>query len=56
MMKHLLFAAAVAAQAVQGTPATHELPLQPQHVHWGYYDTRPPALHMASGDRVRVEN
>jgi len=42
----------VAAQA----PRTHELPLSPDHVHWGYYDSRvPPALRVASGDRVRVE-
>jgi acetamidase/formamidase len=55
-LKQLLFAAAIAGQAAQGTPRTHELPLQPQHVHWGYYDARvPPALRMASGDRVRVE-
>jgi acetamidase/formamidase len=38
------------------TPRTHELPLAPDHVHWGYYDARiPPALHVGSGDRVRVE-
>jgi len=42
----------VAAQA----PRTHELPLSPEHVHWGYYDSRvTPALRVASGDRVRVE-
>jgi acetamidase/formamidase len=34
----------------------HELPLVPEHVHWGYYDPRvPPAIRVASGDRVRVE-
>jgi acetamidase/formamidase len=56
MMKQLLFVAAIAAQAAQGTPGIHELPLQPAHVHWGYYDARvPPALRVASGDRVRVE-
>ena len=37
-------------------PKTHELPLKPEHVHWGYYDAHiPPALRIASGDRVRVE-
>jgi acetamidase/formamidase len=37
-------------------PRTHDLPLSPEHVHWGYYDSRvPPALRVASGDRVRVE-
>src|SRR5689334_9529911 len=35
---------------------THDLPLSPGHVHWGYYDAKlPPALRVASGDRVRVE-
>ncbi len=43
---------AVTAQAQR----THDLPLSPEHVHWGYYDSRvPPALRVASGDRVRVE-
>ena len=38
------------------TPRVHELPLTPEHVHWGYYDARlAPALRVASGDRVRVE-
>jgi acetamidase/formamidase len=56
MLKQLLFAAVIAAQAPQGTPRPHQLPLQPEHVHWGYYDARvQPALRMASGDRVRVE-
>ena len=37
-------------------PRTHELALTPEHVHWGYYDSRvPPVLRIASGDRVRVE-
>jgi len=37
-------------------PRTHDLPLTPEHVHWGYYDSRlPPALRVAPGDRVRVE-
>jgi acetamidase/formamidase len=37
-------------------PRTHDLPLVPEHVHWGYYDPRvPPAIRVASGDRVRVE-
>jgi len=38
------------------TPRVHDLVLAPEHVHWGYYDARvPPALRVASGDRVRVE-
>lgn len=51
----LLFAAF--AQVAHGqAPRTHELPLTPEHVHWGYYDARvAPALRVASGDRVRVE-
>ena len=37
-------------------PRTHDLALAPEHVHWGYYDSRlPPVLRIASGDRVRVE-
>ena len=40
----------------QGTSRTHDLPLAPQNVHWGYYDARvKPALRIASGDRVRLE-
>jgi len=47
--------AAAAASAAQA-PRVHDLPLDPAHVHWGYYDARiPPALRVASGDRVRVE-
>ena len=42
--------------AAQGTGRTHDLPLAPQNVHWGYYDARvKPALRVASGDRVRFE-
>jgi len=38
------------------SPRTHELPLTPEHVHWGYYDAKlTPALRIASGDRIRVE-
>jgi acetamidase/formamidase len=50
-------AAVVAVMVVHAqTPRTHELPLAPEHVHWGYYDARlTPALRVASGDRVRVE-
>jgi len=37
-------------------PRVHDLTLTREHVHWGYYDSRvPPALQVASGDRVRVE-
>src|SRR5712691_8338467 len=37
-------------------PRTHDLALAPEHVHWGYYDSRvPPVLQIAPGDRVRVE-
>ena len=59
-MRSLTFATAMAWLAVATGGAqsarTHELPLVAAHVHWGYYDARvPPALHVASGDRVRVE-
>ena len=51
-----IIGAAVCAAMAQAPSRTHELPLVPEHVHWGYYDARvPPALHMQSGDRVRVE-
>ncbi|HZR24386.1 MAG TPA: acetamidase/formamidase family protein [Vicinamibacterales bacterium] len=46
----------VSATAVAQSPRTHELPLTPQHVHWGYYDAKlTPVLRVASGDRIRVE-
>ena len=45
-----------AVALAQGTGRTHDLPLAPQNVHWGYYDARvKPALRIASGDRVRLE-
>src|SRR5215475_4486864 len=35
---------------------TYDLALTPEHVHWGYYDSRlPPVLRVNSGDRVRIE-
>jgi acetamidase/formamidase len=53
-MKYTTIVVAIAAMAQ--APRTHELPLVPGHVHWGYYDARTtPALRIASGDRVRVE-
>jgi acetamidase/formamidase len=46
----------VAMGSAQGTSRVHNLPLAPEHVHWGYYDARVrPVLRIASGDRVRVE-
>jgi acetamidase/formamidase len=49
----LAFLAAVAPASAQ---RTHELPLAPANVHWGYYDARlAPVLTIASGDSVRVE-
>ncbi len=48
--------AAAFAAGVAGQARTYDLPLDPAHVHWGYYDARlAPALRVASGDRVRVE-
>lgn len=50
----LLVGAGLAAGARQ--TQTHELPLAPANVHWGYYDaTLAPVLRMATGDRVRIE-
>jgi len=47
----VLFSAAIGAQVRE-----HELTLSPEHVHWGYYDPAvAPVLHVASGDRLRVE-
>ncbi len=57
-MKAVALAGAMAALAIgqAPTPRLHELPLTPEHVHWGYYDARlRPVLRIASGDRVRVE-
>ncbi len=58
---HSAFAAALALVVV-GSPAgaqqsvTHELPLAPENVHWGYYDASvAPALTINSGDQVRFE-
>ena len=46
---------AIGGTSAQG-PRTHDLTLTPEHIHWGYYDARVPAvLRVASGDRVRVE-
>ncbi len=50
----ICFFAARAAGARQ--VRTQDLTLTPEHVHWGYYDSRlSPVLHMNSGERVRVE-
>ncbi|HEY7288332.1 MAG TPA: acetamidase/formamidase family protein [Vicinamibacterales bacterium] len=53
-----LVMAALAAPSVPHaqSPRTHDLPLAPSSVHWGYYDARlKPVLRVASGDRVRIE-
>jgi len=48
--------AAIAAIGGGQERRTQDLALAPEHVHWGYYDSRlPPAMRVASGDRVRVE-
>lgn len=47
---------AAASTARMQAPRVHDLPLTPEHVHWGYYDSRiRPVLRIASGDRVRIE-
>jgi acetamidase/formamidase len=51
-----LAASAAAIVAAQSAARTHQLPLTPANVHWGYYDSRiRPVLTIASGDRVNVE-
>ena len=59
MKRRFTLVAVMVAIGMAGAMAqtrTHDLTLTPEHVHWGYYDARiPPALHVASGDRVRVE-
>src|SRR5882757_7566779 len=59
MRPWFLFVASIGVIAAAGLTAqtrTHDLALTPDHVHWGYYDaTIPPVLHVAPGDRVRVE-
>ena len=51
-----LLVVAVAHSAWTQQARTHDLTLTPEHVHWGYFDSRvPPVLRIASGDRVRVE-
>jgi len=35
---------------------THDLPLKPENIEWGYYDgSVKPVLRVASGDTIRVE-
>ena len=48
-----IFALSVAAVTAQAP--VHDLPLTPEHVHWGYYDAARAGIAVASGDRVRVE-
>lgn len=47
---------AVLATSQAAAQRTHELPLLPANIHWGYYDASvPPVLRIASGDVIRVE-
>jgi acetamidase/formamidase len=58
LMRLIFLTVSTLTSAVLASPQsrTHELKLQPDHVHWGYYDpTLKPVLRVASGDRVRVE-
>jgi acetamidase/formamidase len=56
MKAGLVACLAAAAMGQTSAPAVYDLPLTPEHVHWGYYDARlKPVLRIASGDRVRVE-
>jgi len=44
------------ALVAQAEPRTHELPIAPQSIHWGYYSGRlSPVLTIQSGERVTVE-
>lgn len=54
----LAMAAALFNEPVAGRQgAEHTLPLDPDNIHWGYYDaTVPPVLSIRSGDRVHFEN
>ena len=55
-MKYLAALAFLAAAAPASAQRTHDLPLAPTNIHWGYYDARlAPVLTIASGDSVRVE-
>jgi acetamidase/formamidase len=52
MVAFTVVVSSVEAQQVR----THELPLAPANVHWGYYNAAvPPVLTIESGDRVYVE-
>lgn len=52
----LVLLALAAAPAAAPGQTTHDLPLVPGNVHWGYFDAGvPPVLRIRSGDRVRVE-
>jgi acetamidase/formamidase len=52
----VVFGARGFSRAFAQTPRVHELPLRPETIHWGYYDSKvQPALRVASGERVRVE-
>jgi acetamidase/formamidase len=58
VMKRLFLPMICGCLTVQPAAAqrTHDLPLRPENIHWGYYDARvPPVLRIASGDIVRVE-
>jgi acetamidase/formamidase len=47
---------ALSVVAVAAQTPTRDVRLTPENVHWGYYDAQlPPVMHVASGDRVRVE-
>jgi acetamidase/formamidase len=56
-IRHLSIVAIASTITLQAQPPrVHDLPLKPESVHWGYYDPKvPPALRVASGDRVRIE-
>jgi len=56
--RHWTWLFALTGMATLGAqaPRTHDLPVTPATIHWGYYDARvAPVLRIASGDRVNLQ-
>jgi acetamidase/formamidase len=54
LIKGLLLVCIMARPCV--AQRSHDLPLRPENIHWGYYDARvAPVLRIASGDFIRIE-
>lgn len=53
----LVVSLAVLPTSTSAQGVDHELPLTPENINWGYYDASvPPAISIASGDRVHFDN